>query len=225
MKCYLLVASAVALAGCAALAETASAPDVPAGDPFADIQVYERSAHSREVTRCDELAGHPNDPEAVTDGVAQEAMDKPAAIAACHEAVAADPDNPRLNYQLARAYGYSGKHEAGAPYRMKAVNAGYPQSLFVFGYIRIEGWDGGQPDPCYGGELVRRSAHAGRFAGLVGFPHYVQTGTFDGCDAYPEIDRSEILSFLAEAEERGGDYYRRILIKTLQTHFADDGSE
>jgi hypothetical protein len=30
-------------------------------------------------------------------------MDKPAAIAACQQAVAADPDNPRLNYQLGRA--------------------------------------------------------------------------------------------------------------------------
>ncbi|MGB3456667.1 MAG: hypothetical protein WBG08_09460 [Litorimonas sp.] len=156
----------------------------------------------------------------MTTGVTREAMDKPAAIAACLDAVASDPDNPRLNYQLARAYGYSGLHEEGDPYRMAAVEAGYPQSLFVFGYIRIEGWDGRPEEPCYGGELVRRSAHAGRFAGLVGFPHYVQTGTFEGCDTYPVIDPVEIEEFLDLAEAQASDYYQRILVRTLKTHFS-----
>ena len=69
-------------------------------------------------------------------------MDKPAAIAARHAALDTDPDNPRLNYLLARTYGYSGLHEQSDPYRIKALNAGYPQSLLIIGYIRIEGWDG-----------------------------------------------------------------------------------
>ena len=188
-------------------------------DLFSEIKAYQRDDYKREVTRCDELAGHPNDPERVTDGVTQELMNKPAAISACLKAVKNDPDNPRLNYQLARAYGYSGLHEAGAVYRKKALNSGYPQSLFVFGYIRIEGWDGNTPDPCYGGELVRRSAEAGRFAGLVGFPHYVMTGTFENCNAYPKVDAAEIMFFLNEAEKKAEDYYQRILVKTLKTYF------
>ncbi|MEM7730449.1 MAG: hypothetical protein AAF311_14465 [Pseudomonadota bacterium] len=191
-------------------------------DPFADIATYDRATWDRSVTECDRLATHPNDPEAVLeDGVTREQMDKPAAIAACLAALEADPDNPRLNYQLARAYGYSGLHEEGDAYRMKAVRSGYPQSLFVFGYIRIEGWDGRPKEPCYGGELVRRSAEAGRFAGLVGFPHYVQTGAFNGCEDYPRIDLSEINGFLDEAEERASDYYQRILVRTLKTHFKE----
>lgn len=188
-------------------------------NPFADISTYDRDAHSRTVTQCDLIAGHPSDPERVTPGVSQNEMDKPAAIAACHTALQADPDNPRLNYLLARAYGYSGLHAESDPYRIKALNAGYPQSLFVIGYIRIEGWDGRPADPCYGGELVRRSAHAGRFAGLVGFPHYVQTGTFNGCTDYPKINQDEILGFLDTAEERAEGYYQRILVKSLKVHF------
>ena len=192
-------------------------------DPFENIATYDRDAFDRTITDCDLLAGHPSDPERVIEGgITRDKMDKPAAIEACHKALKADPENPRLNYQLARAYGYSGLHEEGDLYRMKAVEAGYPQSLFVFGYIRIEGWDGRPKDPCYGGELVRRSAHAGRFAGLVGFPHYVQTGAFEGCEAYPAIDIEEINGFLDQAEDRASDYYQRILVKSLKVHFAEE---
>lgn len=190
-------------------------------DPFASIDTYNRAAFSREVTECDILAGHPNDPERVTDGVSQQAMNKPAAIKACQADVARDPANPRLNYQLARAYGYSGLHAEGESYRMRALNAGYPQSLFVFGYIRISGWDGGTKDPCYGGELVRRSAVAGRFAGLVGFPHYALTGQFDGCSGYPAIDPQEMQSFLDEADTKAEGYYQRILVKQLKHDVAE----
>ncbi len=186
---------------------------------LADIETYDRGAYQRDVTDCDRLAAHPSDPEKVTEGVSQAAMDKPAAIEACLRAVADDPDNPRLNYQLARAYGYSGRHEEGDPYRDKAVAKGYPQSLFVVGYIRLEGWDGRAKDPCYGGALIRRSALAGRYAGLVGFPHYVMTGRFDGCETYPVIDESEITRFLTTAEERAGDYYQRLLVEQLKTQF------
>jgi hypothetical protein len=197
-----------------------SAGAAPDGDAFADIQTYKRDAYDRTVTACDQLAGHPSDPERVLPGgITRDEMDKDRAIDACHDALAKDPDNPRLNYQLARAYGYSGRHEEGDLYRMKAVQAGYPQSLFVFGYIRIEGWDGRPKDPCYGGELVRRSAHAGRFAGLVGFPHYVQTGAFKDCDSYPAINDEEINDFLEQAEGRASDYYQRILVRSLKAHF------
>ena len=186
---------------------------------FADIRTYDRADFSQEVTECDRQAAHPSDPEAISAGVTRADMDKPAAIAACLEALRTDPDNPRLNYQLARAYGYSGLHEDGDAYRLKALNSGYPQSLFVVGYIRIEGWDGRPEDVCYGGELVRRSAHAGRFAGLVGFPHYVQTGRLDNCPDYPMIDMSEIQGFLDDAEKRADGYYQSILVESLKTHF------
>lgn len=184
---------------------------------FAEIETYDRSDYNRETTLCDKLAAHPGDPEKVGDGVSQNAMDKPAAIAACLDAISDDPENPRLNYQLARAYGYSGRHADGDPYRDAAVRKGYPQSLFVVGYIRLEGWDGREKDPCYGGELIRRSAHAGRFAGLVGFPHYALNGRFDECDEHPRINEAELAEFLETAETRAGDFYQRLLVSELTT--------
>lgn len=219
MKFTACLATAVLMVSASPSLSNPDEAELGADDPFADLATYDRANYSRTVTECDRFASHPSDPEAVTAGVTREQMNKPAAIAACLATLEADPDNPRLNYQLARAYGYSGLHEQGDLYRDKAVRAGYPQSLFVVGYIRIEGWDGREPDPCYGGELVRRSAHAGRFAGLVGFPHYVQSGAFDGCEAYPAIDPDEIATFLDQAEERAEGYYKTILVRTLKAHF------
>ena len=181
-----------------------------------DIEVYDRADWSREATDCDRLAGHPNDPERVGEGAARADIDLDAAIDACRAALADDPDNPRLNYQLARVYGYAGRHEEGDPYRDRALTAGYPQSLFVVGYIRLEGWDGRGKDACYGGELIRRSALAGRYAGLVGFPHYALNGLFDDCPSYPAVDRAELKRFLDQAEPLSQTYYQGLLVEALK---------
>lgn len=194
-------------------------------DPFAAIGVYDASAHSQKATECDRLAAHPNDPDKVAAGVEQSAMDIPAAIAACSAAVKADPANPRLNYQLARAYGYAGRHAEGEPFRRAALNAGYPQSLFVIGYIRLSGWDGAPADPCYGGELIRRSALSKRLAGLLGFPHYALSGKFAGCASYPRVDGEELAGFLAAARAQTSDYYHTLLIEQLEQRFLDRKAE
>lgn len=186
-----------------------------------DIQTYDRADWSRAATDCDRLAGHPSDPERVGEGRARADIDLDAAIAACLDAVGDDPDNPRLNYQLARVYGYSDRHEEGDPYRNTALAAGYPQSLFVVGYIRLEGWDGRGKDACYGGELIRRSALAGRYAGLVGFPHYALNGLFDDCPSYPVVDDAEIKAFLDRAGPQSKTYYQRLLVSELKTRLGE----
>jgi len=208
------------------LLQTASAGGHAAKAPalldFSEIQTYNRDDHKRDVTKCDELAAHPSDPEKVTEGIAEKSVDKEKAIEACLTAVQADPDNPRLNYQLARVFGYAGRHAESDPYRLQALKAGYPQSLFVLGYIRLEGWDGRAADPCYGGELIRRSAEVGTYAGLIGFPHYASTGRFDGCESYPVIDQKEINEFLTQAEEGADGYYQEILVKQVKAAFASN---
>ena len=212
-----LALAAALAAGCAATPLKALSPLDAGPDPFADIGVYDRADWSRAVTACDRLAGHPDDPEHVAaGGRGPGEIDLPAAIAACREAVAEDPDNPRLNYQLGRVYGYSGDHAQGDPYRAVALRAGYPQALFVYGYIRLDDWDGRGADPCYGGELIRRSAEAGRFAGLVGFVHYALEGRFQDCPRYPRVEPSELRAFLKRAEASADGYYQRLLVEALE---------
>jgi len=194
----------------------------PAHVSLDQIAVYDRAAWSRDVTECDRLAAHPDDPERVIDGVPQGDVDLEAARLTCEAAVAEDPDNPRLNYQLARVNGYAGRHEESQAYRYAALRAGYPQSLFVVGYIRLTGWDGRGQDPCYGGELIRRSAEAGRFAGLVGFPHYALTGAFEACPPdQPVIDRAQMLGFLDRADADASGFYQEALVIQLRARLAE----
>ncbi len=59
-----------------------------------------------EVTRCDLMAAHPDDPARVASGVPDERFDRKAALAAlatCAEAVKRNPNVGRLFFQLARA--------------------------------------------------------------------------------------------------------------------------
>jgi hypothetical protein len=180
---------------------------------------WDPTAWSSNVTHCDRLAAHPSDPDKLTPGVSQAdllAAGADLAIAACEAAVAADPNNPRLNYQLARTLGYSGRGNEAQAYRDKAVAGDYPQALFVVGFVYLTG-QGAAKDICKAAPLIRRSALAGRFAGLVGYPHHVATGAFAAC---PEvrIDKTELLGFLdrAQTHSENNDYYRGILIATVR---------
>lgn len=94
-----------------------------------EMPKYDPTKYSQKVTGCDLLAGHPNDPHKVVVGLEKRDMDLPAAIAACKVAVERDPTNPRLNYQLGRALGYSGLGSQAGSYRQAALATGYPQEI------------------------------------------------------------------------------------------------
>jgi hypothetical protein len=171
------------------------------------------------VTDCDRLAAHPNDPDRVTAGVPERLVDTAAAVTACKIAVAADPSNGRLNYQLARSLGYAGRGKEAAPYRDAAVKADYPQALFVVGYIHLFGFNDAAIDACKAGDLIRRSALKGRQAGLVGFPHWTLAGKFKGCAV--KQDKAEMAAFLGKAKAQlNGDYYQGLLVEGLEARLA-----
>ena len=208
MKTIATLTAAIALSACAANAQTGARP-LTVG-PY-QVSEFDISQYSQEQTECDRLAANPDDPNRVAEGREKAEMDLPAVVTACRAAVAAEPDNPRLNYQLARVLGYSGKGEEAMQYRIRAVNAGYPQSLFVIGYIHMLGQEIAQ-DKCLGGELMRLSGLRGRIAGQVGFPYYALDGQFDGCDV--KMDKVEMLGMLDAAEPRS--YYERLLVSSLK---------
>jgi hypothetical protein len=193
-------------------------PAMAAPIDAASIVTFDKTKWSQSVTRCDRMAAHPDDPDRVAPGLERPDMNLARALKACAAALKKDPDNPRLNYQMARVNGYAGQHAAGEPYRMKAVMAGYPQALFVVGFIQVTGWSGNPKDVCGGAELVRRAGLAGRIAGQVGFPHWVLNGTFKGCAV--RQDKAEMAAMLAAAKPQAKDFYQRMLIENLETRLA-----
>ncbi len=173
---------------------------------------YDYTRFSQDVTECDRLASHGRDPGHVAPAVSSSGMDKPAAIAACQRAVAADPDNPRLNYQLGRAYGYSGRGDEAMPYRLKALEADYPQSLFVIGYLYSIGRTI-EPDICKTYELWQRAARYRRLAALVALPRHSLRGDFDACG--PAILPEDLRAYLNGAKSQSSDYYVGMLVDDM----------
>lgn len=170
---------------------------------------------SQEVTECDIQASHDLDPFHVSPGVSRSGMDFEKAQAACEEAVGNDPENPRLNYLMGRVYGYSGQWEKAMPYRLKAVEAEYPQSLFVIGYLYFTGTTIDEKAPCKTVVMWRRAAELGRMAAQVGLPRHYMRGDFDSCGV--EIPKAELAGFLDDADAQTSDYYTSMLIEDLQT--------
>ncbi|HPF27086.1 MAG: hypothetical protein R3F58_16625 [Steroidobacteraceae bacterium] len=179
---------------------------------------FDVSKYSQEPTGCDRLASHGDDPLHVAPGLEKPQMDLPAAIAACEVAVARDPENPRLRYQLGRVYGYSGQGEKATEHREAAVAANYPQALFVIGYLHLEGLNKAPQDACRAAELIHRSAQYGRIAGQLGYPMWVMEGRFKGCKA-PQ-DKAEMLAFLDAAAAQSRDFYHQSLVKLLKQDLA-----
>jgi hypothetical protein len=180
-----------------------------AGVEFID---YDYARFSQDVTECDRLASHGWDPGHVAAAVSSGGMDKPAAIAACQRTVVADTNNPRLNYQLGCAYGYSGRGEEAMPFRLKALEADYPRSLFVIGYLYSIGRTI-QPEICKTYELWQRAARYRRLAALVALPRHSLRGDFEACG--PAISPEDLRAYLYEAKAQSNDYCVGMLVDDL----------
>jgi len=205
----------LALALGAVLAGALAAPALAAGPSGTPVVRFDASKYSQVVTDCDRLASHPEDPHRVAPGRERPEIDLPKAIEVCRAAVQADPKNPRLNYLYGRVLGYSGRGAEGLANRQAAVDADYPQALFVIGYITLFGLNQQPQDTCKAAEMLRRSALQERVAGQLGFPRYVLAGMFDACPV--RKDRQEMLGFVAAARKQfKGDYYQGLLADMLE---------
>ncbi len=173
-------------------------------------------ADSHEITECDHLVSHPEDPDRVAPGVEDVLLF--AGEAACREAVAEDPDNRRLRYQLGRVLFYAGKADESVTHLDFAADAGSKQAQFVLGYITDGGIQGVKKDACKVEDLWVRSARQGRFAAQVSYPRHVALRRFDGCDI--QASSSEVTSFIDAARDQAADYYQELLVEEVAVTYA-----
>jgi len=177
------------------------------------IQDYDKTRFSQTPTECDRRAAFDVDRERVSPPKRRDEIDLDATIAACLADLQRDPANPRLNYQIARIYGYKGDIAAGDKHRRLAAEAGYPMAVFAIAYLRAFGPEAGR-DRCQGGLLMRQAARAGSFAALVGYPAYLFNGSFSACsDLRP--DKAELLGFVAAAKPKAQGHIEELLVESL----------
>lgn len=178
------------------------------------------------VTECDRQAGHSLDPDGVVAGVSRTEMDMVTAEKACREAVAEYPAHARSNYQLGRVLYYAGHGQESVPYLQVAADAGYPQALFVLGFIQTI--DDQLPiDYCEAARLWQQSAALDHPWTTVYLPWEYLKGNFKDCDiTLSDADIARFEQFAIKNIPYGDSEGRIEALQSLmQEHTATDASE
>lgn len=104
-------------------------------------------AQEAEMSRCDQLAAHPDDPAAIAEGTDDGSIDTVSAIPACEEALSSDERNPRLQFQLGRSY-WEADQDADAIdlFRDAAIGGDYAAAYAFLGIAYEYGYVTGDPE-------------------------------------------------------------------------------
>ena len=170
------------------------------------------------MTACDREVGHPSDPERVGPGVSSSQVDTDRAMAACRADLLADPDNPRLQYQLARAIVYhadrhSTSYEEGMVYLAQSANGGHVQAMFVYGLMLSR-----EARVCEAAPWTRRAAEGGLKAARLAYVDSAVGGQWADCDMTFNTD--VMSGFLDAAADQVSGYYEKMLLGALRREVA-----
>jgi len=91
------------------------------------------------VTDCDLYAADPNDPQRVVPGVTNGLVNIRDGLRSCGYALAADPDNPRLQFQLARVLEIAKRYDWAEHFYQLAATQQYSAALVNLGYMARAG--------------------------------------------------------------------------------------
>jgi|TARA_B100000497_G_scaffold62371_1_gene70674 TPR repeat protein len=170
---------------------------------------------SQPMTSCDWEVAHPSDPHRVGPGVSSSDVDTERAMAACRQALLGNADNPRFQYQLARAIVYHAErhhtsHEEGMRYLAQSAHAGYTQAMFVYGLMLTS-----EDRTCEAPYWMGRAAEAGLKAARIGYVEAATSGRWSACNV--PLDVQSMTAFLDGAEEQVSGYYENLLLGTLRS--------
>lgn len=113
------------------------------------------------IQACDQLAAHPDDPQAVAKGVLDSRLNAQQVIAACEEAVRLDKNSPRLEFQLARGYLKADRLQDAIEQLVSAAKKGHGGALAYLGDVHLDGGPGIEPNPKLAHSLYKRALAAG----------------------------------------------------------------
>jgi TPR repeat protein len=178
-----------------------------------------------EVTECDRLAANPPDPDRVAEGVPRSEVNIEAAVTACKNALAADPENARFAYQLGRVYFYGGDTTNALKYIEQAASQGYRQAEFVMGALADNRREGVPADICTVEDYWYRAASKGHLHARVAYVRHVTKGRFDSCKI--QATAAELTSLIDIQASGSASYFLRLLVDDLKEDVAAyrNGSE
>ncbi len=171
------------------------------------------------VEQCDLLAGHPSDPDKVGAGVGSGDVVTHRAIPACRAAVAMEPDNGRLHYQLGRVLTYwaganGADNEEGVAEVRRAADLGHTQAQFVLSLLlRADARAN-----CEIEALVRTAARKGLKSARITYVNDSQAGLYAGCKE--QLSPDEQLQLLDAAQSQISGYYESMLLTALRRGLA-----
>ena len=170
------------------------------------------------MTACDREVGHPSDPERVGPGVSSSQVDTDRAMAACRADLLADPDNPRLQYQLARAIVYHAdrhgtSYEEGMGYLAQSANGGHVQAMFVYGLMLSR-----EARVCEAAPWTRHAAEGGLKAARLAYVDSAVGGQWAECDM--RFNNDVMSDFLDAAADQVSGYYEKMLLGALRREVA-----
>jgi TPR repeat protein/ABC-type uncharacterized transport system substrate-binding protein len=155
---------------------------------------------------CDQAAASPTDknrPFGVP-AVFFASIDPKVAIPACQEAAAAAPENPRILFQLGRAYAAAKADESARAYFQKASDLGYPPAQANLGAFYAFGAGGLARNDEEALRLSRLAADQGDGLGHVNIGFFYEVGR--GGVPQDENTAARHYKFAAEAGEAWGQY-------------------
>lgn len=166
-------------------------------------------------TACDRIAGHPQDPDGIGPGAVDDRWDHAEAVTACRADLSREPNNPRLQFILARVHFRAGEMAESIPLFEAAAAQNYRHALFVYGWLLTTG-EKIAPDWCKAADLWHRAAQRDHMNGQIAFAHYGLNGKFEGCAT--KVDVQEVLGFLtkAKAVPLQLSFHRNLLVENLE---------
>jgi hypothetical protein len=116
----------------------ASAQAAPSSAPVAPTAVA-RTEPRDDVTFCDRYAASEFDVRSPVLGLPFDRVDPKAAIPACREALSRNPNSPRLNYEMARAYAANREYSKALEFFYHAADANFALAQLNIGSLYFSG--------------------------------------------------------------------------------------
>ena len=175
-------------------------------------------AAAQAITACDWEVGHPSDPDRVGPGVSSSKVDTERATVACRSNLETDPDNPWLQYQLARAIVYHAdrhgtSYEEGMVYLAQSAATGHTQVMFVYGPMLSR-----ESRACEAAPWMRRVAEAGLKSARLAYVDNAVGGRWSDCGVV--LDADLMAGFLDAAADQVSGYYENMLLGALRRELA-----